>query len=345
MSYAHGMMAIRLQAPPVIPRTEYCSHRAFTLRVTGIDPEDPERGHLCGPELARLLDYGLIWSVFEYPFRGRRTNMGHASWYDREWRPDERFCPFKSEEDVLNFDPAAEFGIASYAEMTAYFERAYQNSQAAYPHSVFTGGRYHTLISACIDAFGWEMFLSALGSDPKRFERVLDGFFERSMADIRAQARTSIPAFICHDDMVWSSGAIFHPDWYRRNVFPRFRKLWEPLHEAGIPVLFCSDGNFTEFVDDLAEAGADGFIFEPLTDLEYICKRYGKTKVIIGNADCRILTFGDREDIRREVERCFNLGRNCPGFMMATGNHIPPNIPLDNIMYYDEIVQKMRMKR
>jgi len=344
MSYSRGMMAIRLNAPPTIPRTEYCSHRRFIEKVTGIDPEDPERGWRAGRELARRLDFDIVWCTLEHPYAGRRTNMGHATWYDREWQADEPSCPFKDEEDVLSFDPVREYGIADRDSLVSFFERQHQAGQAANPTAVFPGGRYRTIISACIDAFGWELFLAALGSDPKRFERVLDGFFERSLAEIRAQARTSIPAFICHDDMVWSNGAIFHPDWYRRSVFPRFKKLWEPLHEAGIPVLFCSDGDFTEFVDDLAEAGADGFIFEPLTDLEYVCKRYGKTKVIIGNVDCRVLTFGTRQDIKHEVERCFNLGRDCPGFFIAVGNHIAPNIPLENGEYYNELVEEYRIR-
>jgi len=141
--------------------------------------------------------------------------------------------------------------------------------------------------------------------------------------------------------MVWTEGAIFHPDWYRRYVFPRYKKLWQPLSEAGKKVLFCSDGDFTEFVDDIAAAGADGFIFEPLTDLRYITERYGQTHVIIGNADTRALTFGDLDDVRREVERCMTLGKPCPGYFIAVGNHIPPNVPVDNALYYLDLVDRL----
>jgi len=64
-------------------------------------------------------------------------------------------------------------------------------------------------------------------------------------------------------------GAIFHPNFYREYIFPRYKELWKPLKEKGIKVIFCSDGNFTEFIDDIVDAGADGFIFEPLSSLEY----------------------------------------------------------------------------
>ena len=36
---------------------------------------------------------------------------------------------------------------------------------------------------------------------------------------------------------------------------------------------YCSDGKIIDFIDDLAKAGADGFIFEPMNPLEPIVKK------------------------------------------------------------------------
>jgi uroporphyrinogen-III decarboxylase len=125
----------------------------------------------------------------------------------------------------------------------------------------------------------------------------------------------------------------------RRYVFPRHKRLWSPLREAGIKVLFCSDGNFDAFVDDLAAAGAQGFIFEPLTDLKRIVERYGRTHVIVGNIDSRILQFQGPEAIRAEVKRCADLGRSCPGFFFAVGNHIPYTVPIPSVECYLEAIR------
>jgi uroporphyrinogen-III decarboxylase len=114
-----------------------------------------------------------------------------------------------------------------------------------------------------------------------------------------------------------------------------------PLQEAGVRILYCCDGDFTAFIDDLAEAGCDGFLFEPYTSLERIVERYGQTKVIIGNVDTRILTFGDADKIRAEVKRCADLGRDCPGYFFAVGNHIPYNVPVASIECYLEAIHKM----
>jgi hypothetical protein len=338
MSRERGWQAINLRMPDRIPRTEYISHDAFIRKVTGLDTAVPEEAGKAGPALARALDYDFIWSIAEVPLsRGRTTSMGPAVWSNTDRMNTNVACPFTDEEEVLSFDPVGEYGIPNPREAERQFRGNLEWGERAHPGAVFPGGRYNTLFSACIRSFGWDMFLSAAVSDPERFDRVLEGFFRITMAEVEAWIRAGARVYLQHDDICWSSGPAFHPDWYRRYIFPRYRKLWAPLREAGIKVLYCSDGTFTPLVDDIAAAGADGFIFEPTTSLELIAERYGKTKVIVGNADCRILMSGTRDDIRREVERCVRAGRDCPGYFLAVGNHIPNGIPLENVEAYFEI--------
>ena len=77
---------------------------------------------------------------------------------------------------------------------------------------------------------------------------------------------------------------------------------------------------------------------------KYIAEKYGKTHSFIGNADTRILLYGSKDDIYREVKRCMDIGKNCPGFIMAVGNHIPSNTPVENALYYNEVFEKMRRR-
>ena len=64
--------------------------------------------------------------------------------------------------------------------------------------------------------------------------------------------------------------------------------------------------------------------------------------MIVGNADTRVLLTGTKEDIRAEVERCLSLGRDCPGYFMAVGNHIPPNTPVESALYYNQVYEELR---
>jgi len=172
----------------------------------------------------------------------------------------------------------------------------------------------------------------------------IEGFYRLSLHHYRAWAKTSIEVFICHDDVVWSQGPFMHPDFYRQAVFPRYQRLWQVLHEAGKIVLYCSDGTWTQFVGDVAAAGADGFICEPTTSLDTIVERYGHTHAIVGSqVDCRTLTFGSREQIKREIDETLKIAKRCPGFMFAVGNHIPSNVPVENaLFYFDYLRQRWR---
>jgi uroporphyrinogen decarboxylase len=341
VSYERGWQALHLEMPDTIPHTEYCSHPRLVKAVTGTDPRDDAEAW---KRFFEMTDYDLLWRTNDGPSwpSGRTTNMGHAEFQEGGTDFDDNVhCPFKTPEDVLSFDPVAEYGLPDVDERAAVFEKQWQADQSAHPMLVLTGGYYKTMFSACIQAFGWEMFLTAAPLGYDRFDRVLEGFFQISLANYRAWAKTSAPVFIAHDDIVWSHGPVFHPDWYRRYIFPRYKVLWDTLKEAGKTVLFCSDANFDEFVDDIAEAGADGFFTEPLTQLEPIVEKYGQSKVIVGNVDTRILTFGTRDEIRRDVERCIALGRDCPGYFIAVGNHIPPNVPVDNALYYLDLIREL----
>ena len=113
------------------------------------------------------------------------------------------------------------------------------------------------------------------------------------------------------------------------------------LRDSGKKIMFTSDGNYTEFIDDIAAAGVHGFVMEPLTDMAYIVEKYGQTHAIIGNAETRVLLSGSKSEIRAEVERCIDLGRNCPGFFLAVGNHIPANTPVESCLYYYDVYQEL----
>lgn len=342
MSYEIGIKALRLEMAERLAHTEYCSNYALVRAVTGLDPRTDSTAMR---KFHDAWEIDILWSTNDGPVpwgeRGRVTDMGHAEFL--EGGIDKRetvYCPFKDVEEVLNFDAVEEYGLPDMEELVRYYEATYRNAQMANPNQVFPGGYYKTLISGAIQAFGWDMLLIA-AADRERFDRVLESFYKLSLHHYQAWARTSIEVFICHDDMVWTQGAFMHPDFYRSAIFPRYKKLWNVLHEANKIVLFCSDGNWTEFVDDIATAGADGFIFEPLVSLDYVVERYGKTHVIIGSkVDCRTLTFGTREDIQHEIDETLKLAKGCPGFVFAVGNHIPSNIPVDNALFYFDYLKE-----
>ncbi len=272
-----------------------------------------------------VTDDGLYgnWGKF-----GRCTDMGHASYAADS--SDQRTigeCPFKTMEDVWAFDAVEEYGLPDRDEQIAAYQAIIDRCRKNSPNQLSTGGYYKSIVSGAIQAFGWDMFLMAL-SEVDRMEPVLDSFFRRTLFHMECWAATDVEAVIQHDDFVWSEGAFMNPTIYREVIIPRYAELWKPLHTAGKKLLFCSDANFMDFADDVAEAGADAFIFEPMTDFEFMVDHFGSSHCLVGSCvDCRDLTFGHWDKVKADIDRTFKLLERCKGGILATGNHLPANIP------------------
>jgi len=323
MSFERGWAAFNLQMPAEIPHTQYISHPQWHQHVCAKQGK-PKAGW------TELLDFDFVWYTDGPTIHcGRWTDMGHAV-----WMPDgsdyrlPKASPFKDIEEIYSLNPFDEYGRLDIRAKAAQYQ-AWYNQFKGQPF-VIPGGLYNSVCSFAIAAFGWENLLTAAGADPERFGEVLNRWGDYLLQYVQAWAMTDVPIYHTHDDIVWTAGGFFNPEFYRAYVFPNLKRYWDCARDAGKKILFTSDGNYNQYVDDLVAAGAQGFIFEPTTDLAYICRKYGKTHVIIGNADCRILTFGTTQDVYREVQRCIDLGRDCPGYFFAVGNHIPPNIPIQN---------------
>jgi len=349
MSYADGWAAINLEKPKRIPRTEYSAEMHWELikAVTGIDvglESSPDVRKQSASAFMKAWNYDFFWStlISQEIFAEWATDMGHAEYMaGGEDRRDTIVCPYKDVEDVLSFDYWEKLGVKDRQGLTRQFEAHYQANLRDYPDGVNMTGIYTTLISGFILQFGWDMLLLAAGTDPLRFGDLANRYAAWVQQYFDALADADIPLVMVHDDIVWSSGAVFRPAWYRQYVFPNYRRYFAPLLDSGKKIMFCSDGNFNAFIDDIAATGVHGFVIEPLTSLETIVEKYGQTHVIIGNADTGILLRGSKPRIRAEVERCMSLGRDCPGFFMAVGNHIPPNTPVENALYYNQVYEEL----
>jgi len=349
MSYSYGWAALNLEMTDRVPRTEYSAHNHWDLvnAVTGSAVHagsSPESQALASRAFVHAWNYDLMWSILTHNqvFGEKCSKMGHARYAaDGVDYTDNQRQLFADPEEVYAFDPFAEFGIKDRQTLTAEYNSHYQNNCAAWPGCLNMTGIYVTCISGLIELLGWETLLLAAGIDEKAFGDFTDRYCAWIMQYFEALALCDSPVVMIHDDIVWTSGAFLNPEFYRRHVFANYRRLFRPLQDAGKKILFTSDGNYTEFIDDIARCGVNGFVLEPCTDMQYIADHYGRTHAFVGNADTRILLAGSREDIAAEVSRCMAIGKRYPGFFLAVGNHIPANTPVDNALYYQEIYEKL----
>jgi len=349
MSYKYGIAAINLEMTDLVPRTEYSVgyHHELIKRVTGIDGTQPGKENEAYIAIMKAWDFSINWATMIYGNGLEKwfTSMGHAEYADGGTDKNENiYCPFKDEEEVFSFDFYEKAGVINIDEYIKKFNDHYISQQNFYSDTVNMSGVYTTCMSGLIYMLGWDMLLNCAAEDSKRFGDFTNRYCDWLSRFFTALAKSDVPVVMIHDDIVWTDGAFIHPDWYRKYIFPNYKKIFKPVIESGKKILYTSDGNYTEFVDDIADCGVNGFVLEPLTDMQYIADKYGKTHSFIGNADTRILLSGTKEDIYNEVKRCMDTGKKCPGFVMAVGNHIPANTPVDNCLYYNDFYMQMRKR-
>lgn len=349
MSYSDGLAAMNLEMPGRVPRTEYSAdmHWKLVKAVTGMDVSEQSPSEVqkkAAAEFRKAWNYDFVWSILIHSqvFGDKCTKMGHAEYAAGGVDYDNKLINlYEDPEDALMFDPWELYGERDKAVLINDFNENYRNKCSATPDCVNTTGIYVTCMSGLIEIFGWDTLLCAAGIDSEGFGEVTNRYASWIKQYFEALAECEAPIVKIHDDIVWTGGAFMHPDWYRKYIFPNYKKMFEPLLDCGKKIIYTSDGNYTEFIDDIAACGVHGFVMEPTTDMKYIAEKYGKTHVFIGNADTRVLLSGTREQIRAEVQRCMDIGKKCPGFFMAVGNHIAPNTPVENALYYNEVYEEL----
>ena len=345
MSVQVALDNIWLRPSPRWGHTEYSLnyHREYLETRVGLPASDSQFSRKVHERFVFDLNWSTNDGLTNWAAKGRTTDMGHAVYAaDGSDMHQPSASPFTSEEEVWAFDAVEEYGLPDFDEQLQTYERMVQNARRAHPDQLTTGGYYRTIVSGAIASFGWEMLLIA-ASQPAKMEQVLDSFFRRTLFHMEAWAKTTVEVVIQHDDFVWTAGAFMYPDFYRKVIIPRYAKLWQPIHEAGKKVLFCSDGNFMEFMPDLAEAGADGFIFEPCNDFDWVVDHFGQTHCLVGSfVDCRDLTFSRWDEVERDLARTFERLADCKGAILAVGNHLPPNIPPEMLdKYFDYLLSRL----
>lgn len=196
--------------------------------------------------------------------------------------------------------------------------------------------------------WGYEAFLGALALYPKHIERWFAHTGEHArltnIAIVEAIRQHSLAPYVYNgDDICFNDGPMCSVEILRRVYFPALKRAVQPLHNAGVRMIWHSDGNILPILEDLIKAGMwgfQGFQEETGPKLEIMAQRrtiWGARPVLWGSISVtRTLPFGTAEDVRAEVDRCFETCSG-GGFVLATSSSIGPEVPVENILaMYDQ---------
>ncbi|NLS78420.1 MAG: hypothetical protein GXY76_14270 [Chloroflexi bacterium] len=146
------------------------------------------------------------------------------------------------------------------------------------------------------------------------------------------------------DDLGQQLSLFMRPETFRSLYAPYYEALADTLHRNGLDFWLHTCGNVTKLMDDLIACGVDAVhpIQVGTMDDLAIAKQYGgRIAFWIGMDVQHIIPSGTPAEVRAHVrERIRTFNRPEGGLILAAGNAILPDTPMENLYAYVEALRE-----
>ena len=148
------------------------------------------------------------------------------------------------------------------------------------------------------------------------------------------------------DDWGAQNGLMFHPDIWRRLIFPYHKITCDAVRSRGAFLSVHSDGNIAQVLDGIVELGYQ--VVHPFQesagmDFQDYRRRYLDKFVIMGGLDVQTtIGFGDHDRLRREIERIVRMFAD-GGLIFCTTHFVQDHCTIEELtIAYDLVYALVR---
>jgi uroporphyrinogen decarboxylase len=189
---------------------------------------------------------------------------------------------------------------------------------------------------------GLEQWFMDMLTQPEFCEALLDRTLRFWMDWFRAfldEVGDLVDVIMIGDDLAGQKGPLFKPDFYRRVVRPRQRKLVEYIRgRTPAKIWYHTCGACAGYIPDLLENGID--ILNPVQisaagmDPAVLKSRFGDRLVFWGGAiDAQhVLPTASPETVREQVRQNLAIWKPCGGYVFNNVHNIQAGVPPQNIV-------------
>jgi uroporphyrinogen decarboxylase len=321
-----------------VPIWDYLDNRGI-YEYFAKDESDYGKGmvkvyHSLGIDLCR--GYGASFAKTQ-----NGTTAPHGEWLisgQTQWQVK---YPIQSLDDLKNY-PLPQ--LYSDETLANWIESIRVQQERFAPYTMYVPGAgcgFH----GTYGMMGLSLFCLAIYDARDAMERLLWANTENSVRLAKAAAKADLgPIYFVGDDIAYKGTTMFSPQFLRETFIKCLKNVCEPLKNAGIKVIFHSDGNVMSVLDDMIDAGIDGLNpIEPIAgmDIGYLKKRYGKNLVLVGNVDCsQVLPLGTVEEVIEATKECIRQASKGGGHFIGSSSEIVPATPVENILAFYRTVHE-----
>jgi uroporphyrinogen decarboxylase len=141
------------------------------------------------------------------------------------------------------------------------------------------------------------------------------------------------------DDLAGQQGPLFSPEFYRKFVKPRHKKLIEHIKSLTIAkIWYHTCGDCTEYIPELIDNGVD--ILNPIQinagsmEPQILKDRFGKDIVFWGGGidSQHVLPFAKPDEVRKHVRKNLEIFKPGGGYVFNNVHNIQAGVPAENII-------------
>ena len=182
--------------------------------------------------------------------------------------------------------------------------------------------------------------------DRDLFEELMSRSADYFVELVRRAIREGVDLFFAADDFAFKTGLFVRPQIFEEVWRPHFDRILAPIRDAGIPIVFHSDGKIDEAMEMLIDMGVSCVTPMDPSGIDYrdFKKRYGHRVTLHGNIDLTWpLATGTPADVEREVKE--HMAALKPGgrWIAGSSHSIVNYIPHDNFITMINAIHKYGM--
>ena len=180
---------------------------------------------------------------------------------------------------------------------------------------------------------GIEEYMIRMIIDPDFVKKAAEVYVNRSIAYIKAFFEAGVDAVMTTDDYADNRGLMMGYERFAEFILPGIRKQVEAAHKAGGYFIKHTDGNTWEILDDLVDAGIDGWHgIQPSIGMDFkqLKEKYNGKLCLFGGVNCETLIQGTPEDVEAEARYALEQAAPGGGMVLVSGNGLENGTKYEN---------------